>query len=298
MSSHEGRDAGGSRRSRAGDGSRGSEDGSRAGDSARVNIKICGIARPQDAVFARDLGADFLGLIFVESSPRCVSLEDAEAIVDAVRRHDNADAVPKIVGVFKDADESTILAAVHRLDLDYVQCHGSEPPELLKNIPVPVLKAVEIEARSNLLEKISVYADCGVIYLFDKPKARETDAGRESDAVLSGSSARQSEALDWLGTAMEKLLGIEEELPAPFFLAGGLTPENVGNAVARLMPFGVDVASGVEASPRAKDRQKMESFINAVRTAEAAASKSAIASKRDTPSKRDAVNQKHGGHVK
>jgi phosphoribosylanthranilate isomerase len=209
-----------------------------------IKTKICGVTLADDAAVAAAAGADFIGLNFWERSKRY--LDPARApIVAGVARGAGS---PLIVGVFVDAQPDEIAAVHAAVGLDRVQLHGDEHPDDVKRVAdavgVPVWKAIAVRDARDLaaLDEWPVEA-----ILLDAPSAGRGGSGQTFDWVLA--------------TAAERA-------PArPLVLAGGLTPENVGAAIARVRPWAVDVASGVERAPGVKDHDKVRAFIAAVRGA-------------------------------
>jgi phosphoribosylanthranilate isomerase len=213
------------------------------------SIKICGITRPEDAVAAAEAGADAIGLNFYPKSPRCVSLEQARAIVDVLPA-----GVAK-VGVFVNATSCSVSATAHRLGLDLVQLHGDESPEYL--------------AELGGLEVVRAFR-CGP----DGLTAVHTYLGRCQkigwmprmvlcDAYQQDAYGGTGKVVDW--EAVANYNGAAG-LPA-LVLAGGLTPENVGEAIRIVRPAGVDTASGVELQPGVKDPDRTRRFVEAAREA-------------------------------
>lgn len=217
-----------------------------------TNIKICGITSIEDALAALDAGADYLGLIFAQSSPRRVEEAAAKEIIAAVK--DRA----KVVGVFKDQELNYVAGLAQKLALDFVQCHGAESTDFVRQIPAKVIRTIELEgfdaddlnreqAGARLRESkelIDRWQGEAAMMLFDRPKSLFDPS--------------------WYQRAMQQLIAIKP-LPLPFFFAGGLTVENVSEVVAVLEPFGVDVASSVESAPGKKDVDKMNDFCRAVK---------------------------------
>jgi phosphoribosylanthranilate isomerase len=195
---------------------------------AAVRIKICGLTTAEDAIAAARAGADYLGLVFAQS-PRRVRPEDVLPWLDDVRE----DA--EIVGVFRDAPAPEVLEIVERLDLDFVQLHGAEEGDAWRSFPIRT-----IEAR--------IAGDEG----FPPPRL----AGAAWAELLDG-GAGSGRVFDWRWAAP---LARERRV----FLAGGLNPANVGDAIHRVRPFAVDVSSGVEASPGRKDADAIAAFVRAV----------------------------------
>jgi phosphoribosylanthranilate isomerase len=203
-----------------------------------IRIKICGITHPADAVLAAEAGADLIGLNFVADSPRKLSLDTAAAISAAVAGRSER------VGVFRDATPEEIDRVLRRVDLDRLQFHGSETEAQVEEVDLPVIKAI----RGADAEAAAGYP--GTILLLDHP-----DGG-----------AGKGKAWEWSDAAPLIESGID------VILAGGLSPDNVGGALGALgdlLPWGVDVATGVEGSGYRKDAAKLAAFVQAVRKAEA-----------------------------
>jgi phosphoribosylanthranilate isomerase len=203
-----------------------------------VRVKICGITTVDDAEAAVDAGADLIGLNFVPGTPRCLQLGDAEKI--AARVQGRAERV----AVFRDADPRDIERVLRRVDVERIQLHGDEQPEEVQMIELPTIKALrgaDEEAAERYL---------GSILLLDHP----TRGGG------------QGQVWNWADA------GVLIEHGYDVILAGGLDPENVAQAiedVGDVLPWGVDVATGVESEPGRKDVAKMRAFVEAVRRAEA-----------------------------
>jgi phosphoribosylanthranilate isomerase len=204
---------------------------------SHVRIKICGITHPDDAQAAVDAGADLVGLNFVPSTPRCLDLRRAEAIAQRVSGR------VERVAVFRDASWDEIERVIRRIDVERVQLHGEEEPEDVEQVDLPVIKAIRGADR----EAAERYP--GTILLLDHP----TEGGG------------RGKTWNW-GDASEL---IDEGLDV--MLAGGLDPKNVGDVLTQLgdlLPWGVDVATGVEGEGFRKDAAKIRAFIDAVRKAE------------------------------
>ncbi|MGE7602258.1 phosphoribosylanthranilate isomerase [Peribacillus sp. NPDC097675] len=195
-------------------------------------VKICGLKTLVDAQSAVREGADFIGFIFAESS-RKVHPELVRDIGGELPDH------VKKVGVFSNQTEQEVIRIAEKARLDYIQLHGNEPASFAKNMPLPVIKAFAIRSEKDL-ENLSDYpAD---YLLVDLPK---------------GSSGKGL-TLDW-NMLQKAALPLNK-----VFLAGGLTPENVEEAISVVSPVGVDVASGVETNG-VKDKTKVEAFIRKVK---------------------------------
>src|SRR5688500_14002164 len=197
-----------------------------------TKIRLCGITNPEDARICAS--ADYLGLIFVPESPRHVTIERAREIVGAL-----GSARRKVVGVFRDQPLELVQRAIGDAGLDLVQLHGSEPDEYVAQLRVPVIKTVRVgEQRPDVRTKAAYL-------LFDT-----------LDDRLAGGTGRR---FDWglLSDLREK----------PFFLAGGITAENVAVAISVARPYAVAVATGVGAAPGTKDPEKVRALIEGVRAA-------------------------------
>jgi phosphoribosylanthranilate isomerase len=202
-----------------------------------TKIKICGITNEADALFCADAGADFLGFIFVPSSPRHIEPEKAGEIAKRLREVANA---PKIVGVFQDASADYIREIGNVVLLDLVQLHGSESDDDIRDLSVPAIKALHV---GDTLPDTHATPTAAWL-LFDT-----------FDEQRSGGTGRR---FDW------SLLATYER-SKPFFLSGGLTPDNVVAAVSMVRPDAIDIASGVEASPGVKDHDKVARLFERVR---------------------------------
>lgn len=219
--------------------------------TARTRIKICGIREPAHAKAAADAGADAIGLVFVEASPRCVTEEEAAKIITALP------AFIEPVGLFADAEIDHVQSMAQRLALRTVQLHGRESPgDAATLAPLRVIKAIPFTTpeatRDTLATWRAVPTLAGV--LFDAPSAT---ANRPSGGTGT--------ALDWQALAT-LLHGVEDRHPISALLAGGLTPDNVAHALGVVRPWAVDVSSGVEVSRGVKDAGRIAEFCRNVRT--------------------------------
>ncbi|MGH7971329.1 MAG: phosphoribosylanthranilate isomerase [Limisphaerales bacterium] len=203
-----------------------------------VIVKICGLTNAADALAAANAGADALGFVFYESSPRHVSMERAGEIV----RRLPAPVVK--VGVFVNAPEEFVLRAISECGLNLLQFHGDEPPEYCSQFGIMSMKAFRIRDAASL-EAVALYPTDA--WLLDAYSAE----------VVGGTGA----TFNW------ELARTVQGRGRPIFLAGGLTAENVATAIQQVQPYGVDVSSGVETSPGKKDHQKVEAFIQAAKGA-------------------------------
>ncbi|HJV34679.1 phosphoribosylanthranilate isomerase [Geomonas sp.] len=196
-----------------------------------TKVKICGITSLDDALLAAEAGADALGFIFFEKSPRNVEPERAARIIAALPPFVQA------VGLFVNAELDYVNETADRCGLDIVQLHGEESPEYCRLVRRRVMKALRVQG----MESLAPMADYHV-------------AGFVLDAYSPNAHGGTGETFDW-----ECAIAAKEK--GTVILAGGLTPDNVAAAVAKVAPYGVDVSSGVELSPGKKDREKVGKFI-------------------------------------
>lgn len=207
----------------------------------RVRTKICGITREEDAFAAVEAGADALGFVFVPGTPRFIGPDAARRIVDRLP--------PFVarVGLFVDADEATVAETITAAGLDTVQLHGDESPAFAARWRgrVKVVKAFRVRGPETVAS-MEAYRGCADAWLLD--------------AYVAGTAGGTGARFDWDLAVGAVRLGV------PVVLAGGLKPENVAGAVARVRPYAVDVSSGVEAAPGRKDPAKVRAFVDAVRS--------------------------------
>ena len=203
-----------------------------------TKVKICGLASVADAVAAAEAGADMIGLMFYENSPRHISLATAAEISRAI-----SPFVLK-VGVFVNPEEALVSRAIAECGLSVLQFHGDEPSEFCTQFRLMSLKAIRVQNAESLNALENFQTDAFLLDAYSK-------------SGLGGTG----EKFNWdLALAAQKY-------GKPIFLAGGLTPENVADAVKQVRPFAVDVSSGVESAPGKKDVAKVRAFIQAVRAA-------------------------------
>ncbi len=200
-----------------------------------TRIKLCGLKRAEDIAAANGLLPDYVGFVLWKGSRRYVPPEEAEKLRKMLRPGIAA------VGVFVDEDPEKAAELLNRGVIDLAQLHGSEDESYIRRL-------------RELTDKPVIRAFC-VRREEDAVRAEESSA----DYVLADSGAGTGTVFDW---------SLLAELKRPYFLAGGLDPENVGEAVRRLHPWAVDVSSGIE-TDGVKDREKMEAFVRAVRRASA-----------------------------
>lgn len=223
-----------------------------------VNVKICGITNLGDALCAARAGADLLGFVFYERSPRYVSPASVRAIVRGLRAEldegsppglAGSHAIPRLVGVFVNEHPEAVARIIEYADLDLAQLHGDEPPDALQMLVGRSYKAVRPQPGFDDLDRWGEYARLGLCpgpsLLVDAYSAAAYGGtGRLADWSLATSLARQIPGL---------------------LLAGGLTPDNVTAAIEEVRPWGVDVSSGVESSPGVKDRAAVAALVSSVR---------------------------------
>jgi phosphoribosylanthranilate isomerase len=204
-------------------------------------IKFCGITRLEDAEQAVELGAWAVGLILYPGSARHCRRDDAERIGAALHRR------TEVAGVFVNAHLDTVAAAADAIGLTLLQFHGDEGPvycaEAARRTGAKVIKAARVGGRSDIQDLRAFQTDFHLL-----------------DAHVPGMRGGTGQTFAWELVA-------EHPRDRPLILSGGLTPENVGEAVAAVQPFAVDVASGIEAEPGVKDHTRMAAFAQAVRPA-------------------------------
>lgn len=208
--------------------------------SARVFVKVCGIRTIEDGRMAVEAGADAVGFVFWPMSPRRVDVATAAAI--------SRELPPFVlrVGVFVDAAREEMARTADTVGLDLLQLHGDEPPEALLGLPRRALKAVRV-GKGFAFEHALRYAGAAAGVVVDT---------RLTETALPGGTGVP---FDW-----SLVRGLRERVPF-LMLAGGLTPDNVVEAIRSVGPHAVDVSSGVEAMPGRKDPAKVRAFVAAVR---------------------------------
>jgi phosphoribosylanthranilate isomerase len=204
----------------------------------RVRSKICGITRVEDALAAVEAGADAIGLVFYAKSPRAVDIEQAKAIVAALPPFVTS------VGLFVDMPRETLQALLREVPLDLLQFHGDESPADCEGFARPYIKALRVRADQDVARMMAPYSGaCGILL----------------DTFVEGVPGGTGAAFDWSL--------VPREACKPIILAGGLTPDNVAQAIAQVRPYAVDVSGGVEAAKGIKDAGKIKAFLQAVQCA-------------------------------
>lgn len=207
-----------------------------------TKIKICGVTNTQDALWAVNLGTDYIGLNFYPPSPRKISPKNAKEIAGKLPPF----VVP--VGIFVDEPVESIAKLVKSVPLKAVQLHGQESPEVcqqIKALGVQVIKAIRLSAPLNPADLAS-YEDTVDMFLFD--------------AASEPAPGGNGQSFDW------SWLAAAGQLNKPWFLAGGLNPDNIGEAIKKTRPPMVDVCSGIERLPTRKDFEAMKRFVQNVRS--------------------------------
>lgn len=207
-------------------------------------IKICGVTSEPDAVHAENVGADAIGLNFHPASPRCIDVPRARGIVQSLRSADT-------VGVFVEQTVEETRRILDETGIHIAQLHGNQSVDFVASLGRPAIRAFRHQGSSTLAEIRQFLVDC------ERMGVREV--GLLVDAYDHLAPGGTGKTVDWtaLSAGMVRT--------APWLLAGGLTPENVKDAIAACRPWGVDVASGVESEPGVKDPAKVEAFVRNVR---------------------------------
>ncbi|MGY4534801.1 phosphoribosylanthranilate isomerase [Pseudomonas sp. TE3786] len=201
-----------------------------------VRSKICGITRLEDALVAVEAGADAIGFVFYAKSPRAVTAEQVRAIIAALP------PFVTTVGLFVDMPRAELEALLQRVPLDLLQFHGDEAAADCAGYGRPYIKALRVQAGDDVAAMIALYPEASGILL---------------DTFVAGVPGGTGEAFDW---------GLVPAQPSkPIILAGGLTAENVADAIEQVQPYAVDVSGGVEQSKGIKSAEKVRAFIAAVK---------------------------------
>jgi phosphoribosylanthranilate isomerase len=202
----------------------------------RTRIKVCGITREEDAVIAGNAGVDAIGLVFYAKSPRYVSLQQAQRIVQATP------PFVSVVALFKDARAEQIEEVTSSLRVDLLQFHGDECPADCNVFRLPYIKAVGMQGLLDYRRYTDSYPDA---------------AGFLLDSHTTGEAGGTGKTFDWSR--------MPSDCDRPMILAGGLKPENVGRAILATRPYGIDLSSGVESAPGIKDPVRIHALIEEVR---------------------------------
>lgn len=206
----------------------------------QTKVKICGITSLEDARFVAGALAHYMGFIFYEESPRHVTPAKAGAMINWLHG-------PECVGVFVNQPLDDVNMIGRQTGIDYVQLHGNENPDYCSLVDKPVIKAIHVEegdTASDLNDRITPYLDHVEFLLFD--------------TKIEGKWGGTGEAFDW-SILDEVTRGV------PYFLAGGLKPDNIREACRQVHPYAVDVSSGLESEPGVKDFDKVDAFMEEMR---------------------------------
>lgn len=229
-----------------------------------TKVKICGLRDLAEAVAAQEAGADYVGMVFVPDSRRRIQQHRAAGIVDGLRGVAGGKA-PKFVGLFADQPLREVTEVAEALDLDILQLCGNEDLEYCAGVKRPVVKVLPVRSslpRQQVLEDLD----------------RELSS-LEAQGHLAILDTYQEGVLGGTGRTFDWSIARELAQAHPsFLLAGGLTPENVGRAIRTVVPFGVDVSSGVE-TRGAKDPEKIRAFVESARRAERELGRNRLASR-------------------
>lgn len=204
-----------------------------------TRVKICGITRPEDALAAAKAGADAIGLVFYDKSPRAVDIGQAWEILDVLP------PFVTTVGLFVNADAQTLEDILVEVPLDVLQFHGDETADFCEQFGHPYIKAIRMQAETDLQALGQDYAGAQGLLL---------------DTYRPGVPGGTGETFDWALA--------QQSCDKPIILAGGLRPDNVAYAIEQVRPWAVDVSGGVEKEKGIKDSGKIDAFIQAVKQAQ------------------------------
>lgn len=241
-------------------------------------VKICAVTTVEDAMAVKEAGADLIGVIFATKSKRCVTVEQARKVAQALHtirgsptavdhspRIDAAAAMdaqafmaavdsckhkPLLVGVFQNQEHDEVNRIAREVDLDFIQLHGNEEPHVPTLLCRPVIRAIGVDPSSTVdkvIHDIQQHLPFATALLLDT----------KSQSGFGGTG----EHFDWTIAGR-----VREHINVPIFVAGGLVPENVHVCIAQASALGVDVAGGVERSPGVKDHQRVREFITIAKT--------------------------------
>ena len=201
----------------------------------RVRVKICGITSVQDALTAVKHGADAIGLVFYAPSSRNVSIAQAQEIARQIP------AFVSVVGLFVNAEARFVNEVISQVKINLLQFHGDETPEVCNQFSLPFIKAIRVKPDTNLIQ-------CAIDFSAAKALLLDT----YTEGLMGGTG----HVFDW------DL--IPKQMAKPVILAGGLTADNVAQAIQKVQPYAVDVSGGVEMSKGIKDTDKIAAFMQQV----------------------------------
>jgi phosphoribosylanthranilate isomerase len=203
--------------------------------SLRTRIKICGITRVEDALKVVDAGADAIGLVFYDPSPRSVRIKLATEIAAAIP------AFVSVVALFVDPTKEYVQEVLNNVRIDLIQFHGDEENDFCSQFKTPFIKAIRVRQASDVVASSLRFPNSVGILL---------------DSYKPGVPGGTGESFDWSL--------IPKNQSNPIILAGGLTSENVASAILDVQPFAVDISGGVEAAKGIKDSEKIKEFVSEV----------------------------------
>jgi len=206
----------------------------------RTKVKICGVTSLQDARFIAGALVHYMGFIFYEDSPRYVDPAKVGAIINWLEG-------PEYVGVFVNQPLDDVNMIGRQTGIDYVQLHGNENPDYCSLVDKPIIKAIHVsenDSGSDLKKRVEPYLNHVEFLLFD--------------TMVEGKWGGTGESFDW--SVLDDVAG-----SVPYFLSGGLNVDNVRAACEQVLPYAVDVSSGLESEPGAKDFEKVENFMDEMR---------------------------------
>ena len=201
----------------------------------RTRVKYCGITRCEDALLAARLGVDAIGLVFYSESPRSVSIEQAQAILSGLP------AFVTSVALFVNAEADLVKSVLEAVPIDLLQFHGEESARYCEGFSRPYIKAIRVSPETDIAQAASEYDRAQALLL---------------DSCIPGQAGGTGQSFNW-----DLVPG---NLSKPIILAGGLSAENVAEAIVRVRPYAVDVSGGIESSKGVKDPEKMTYFIQEV----------------------------------
>lgn len=201
----------------------------------RTRVKICGINRAEDAQVCAEAGADAIGLVFYTNSPRAVSIQQAQDVLQSLP------AFVTSVGLFVNPDANRVSEVLDQVALDCLQFHGDEDRAFCEQFSRPYIKAVRMHANQNVDDMAQHYYSAKALLL---------------DTYVADQAGGTGQRFDWDR--------VPRDCGLPIILAGGLSPDNVGDAIRKVHPYAVDVSGGVEKSRGIKDPGKIKQFIDEV----------------------------------
>ncbi len=201
----------------------------------RTRVKICGITRREDAMACARLGADAMGLVFYDKSPRAVSIEQASEVIAGLP------AFMTTVGLFVDPEVAEVEQVLASVSLDCLQFHGNETASFCTQFKRPYIKAIRMEPGIHVSDYEAEYHTAGGLLL---------------DTYVAGVPGGTGQTFDWDR--------VPQQTQIPIILAGGLKPDNVAEAISATQPYAVDVSGGVEQAKGIKQSSKIEQFMSEV----------------------------------